>query len=51
MKLRRFTKRASIGLILVGVAAVFIVIGIFRDEVLTVLHKATAICMECIGIG
>lgn len=25
--------------------------GIYRDEVKTVFKKATAICMECIGLG
>ena len=25
--------------------------GIFRGEMMTVLTKAAAICMECIGIG
>lgn len=29
----------------------FILIGIYRDETLTVLKKATNICLECIGIG
>ena len=44
-------KDFSKGLIFIGIAAVFIVVGIFREEVITVIHKATAICMECIGIG
>ncbi|MEG1560349.1 MAG: CD1871A family CXXC motif-containing protein [Clostridia bacterium] len=35
--------------LLVGVA--FLTYGIFNGEVLTVFGKATAICMECIGIG
>ena len=39
------------GFIVIGIAAIFIAVGIFRDEVITVLNKATAICMECIGIG
>lgn len=29
----------------------FIGIGIMREEHLTVLKKAVAICLECIGIG
>ncbi len=31
--------------------AAFVLLGIYRDEVKTVLAKATAICQECIGIG
>lgn len=41
----------SKGLVLLGLAIAFIVIGVFREEVVTVINKATAICMECIGIG
>lgn len=33
------------------VAAVFIGIGAMRGEVDTVMSKAIAICLECIGIG
>lgn len=29
----------------------FIVLGVAQGEVLTVLRKAAAICLECIGIG
>ena len=36
-------------LLMVGVFAVLI--GIYRDEVRTVLMKAIYICLECIGIG
>lgn len=31
--------------------AAFVVVGIYRDEVSEVLHKAVKICLECIGIG
>ncbi|QBE96270.1 hypothetical protein PMF13cell1_01814 [Blautia producta] len=33
-----------LGLVLVG-------LGLLREEHLTVLKKAAAICLECIGIG
>ena len=32
-------------------AAAFIIIGLLRQEQLTVLEKAVHICLECIGIG
>lgn len=44
-------KNAIKGTIFLVAAVAFIFIGIFRDEVKTVINKATAICMECIGIG
>lgn len=34
-----------------GVSLLFIGIGIFRTEHLTVLKKAVNICLECIGVG
>ena len=39
----------GIGIALVGV--VFMVVGIFRGEMATVLMKAVNICLECVGIG
>ena len=44
-------KNAIKGTIFLVIAVAFIFIGIYRDEVKTVINKATAICMECIGIG
>ena len=34
-----------------ALAATAMVFGILRGEALTVLGKAAAICLECIGIG
>lgn len=45
--LLRYAVPAAI--ILAGAAFVFI--GVMDGEFQTVLEKATAICMECIGIG
>lgn len=36
---------------LLGLAAVFIVIGLLRQEQAEVLGKAVRICLECIGVG
>ncbi|MBQ9762441.1 MAG: hypothetical protein IJV82_05115 [Oscillospiraceae bacterium] len=46
-KMRIFVIRA----IVVSVAFVFIVLGIFNGGAEAVLSKANAICMECIGMG
>lgn len=40
-----------IAILLVPLGVLFVVIGIFRGEVATVLQKAVQICLECIGIG
>ena len=49
MKGKRASRLAA--LLLLGVAAVFIVIGVSRGEAAAVLQKAAVICMECIGLG
>lgn len=46
-KVKRYI--VPIGLLVIAVG--FVVYGIFDDEVNLVLHKAAAICMECIGFG
>jgi len=38
-------------LILLIAGALFIGIGILREEHLAILEKAIVICLECIGIG
>ena len=37
--------------ILIVVAVISCIFGIYRDETQTVLNKAINICMECIGLG
>ena len=37
--------------ILLAVAVIFILVGLFRDEARIVFIKAVNICLECIGIG
>lgn len=44
-------KRRVVAYLLLGAAALFLVLGVYRGEAQTVLRKATAICLECIGIG
>lgn len=43
--------RKIAGIIILVLGFVMIAAGIFRGEALTVLNKATKICLECIGIG
>ena len=37
--------------VLFVLAAVFVLVGLFRGEAGVVLMKAVYICLECIGIG
>lgn len=46
-----FLRKNYAGLIVLAVGIAFIAIGVYRDEIGTVLTKAAAICLECIGIG
>lgn len=46
-----FIKRNKIALILIAVSVLFILLGVWREEHMTVLKKAVNICLECIGIG
>ena len=44
-------KRKTVTAVLIGVGAVFLVLGVLRGEAQVVLAKAIRICLECIGIG
>lgn len=35
----------------ISVGILFMVLGIWRDEVMVLYQKAIYICMECIGLG
>ena len=47
----RFIRDHKAALLLLGLAAVFLAVGIFRGEAEAVWMKAIRICMECIGLG
>ena len=49
MQIKSGRKIASFIILILGF--VMIAIGVLRGEALTVLYKATKICLECIGIG
>ena len=44
-------KRKTVAIVLIGIGAVFLVLGVLRGEAQVVLAKAIRICLECIGIG
>ncbi|MDL2300566.1 thioredoxin [Clostridiaceae bacterium OttesenSCG-928-D20] len=43
--------RSIIGFTLLTLSVAMIALGIYRNEVSTVLMKAINICLECIGLG
>ena len=49
--MKKWIKDNRAGLFLLMLAVAFIGFGMFRNEIATVYQKATAICLECIGIG
>ncbi|MCB6607232.1 CD1871A family CXXC motif-containing protein [[Clostridium] symbiosum] len=49
MKNKLFQNRWGITMLAAGL--IFMAAGVYRQEVGTVLTKAAAICLECIGIG
>ncbi|MGN0708108.1 MAG: CD1871A family CXXC motif-containing protein [Faecalibacterium sp.] len=48
--MQRFVQKQA-GWLLFALGAVLFAAGRIRGEHLTVLHKAIAICLQCIGIG
>ena len=44
-------KRRRIGIACLVLGLAFVGFGLLREEHLTLLKKAAAICLECIGIG
>ena len=44
-------KRRRIGIACLVLGLAFVGFGLLREEHLTVLKKAAALCLECIGIG
>lgn len=46
-----FIKRNKVALMLIAAAVIFIILGVWREEYMTVIKKAVNICLECIGIG
>ena len=46
-----FLRQNRIALLFVGLALLFLAIGVWRGEEQVVLRKAVNICMECIGLG
>ena len=46
-----FLRRNRAALLLVGIALLFLAVGVWRGEEQVVLRKAINVCMECIGLG
>ena len=44
-------RRLAASLAALALAAVLIVVGVYRGEVAAVAQKAVNICFECIGMG
>lgn len=48
---KKYRSRFFLQVGLLALGALCVIIGIYREEVSTVLMKAIYICLECIGIG
>lgn len=46
-----FLKKNAPALTLLVIAALFLAMGVWREETEQVFRKAVNICMECIGLG
>lgn len=50
--LNRFLEdRRRVQLLLLGAGILSVCLGVWREEVKTVLQKAITVCLECVGIG
>ena len=45
------TVKSKLKFVLLALAVLMMAYGILRGEAAVVLKKATAVCLECIGIG
>ncbi len=43
--------KKSVSYVVFILAVIFIVLGVYRDEVVELFTKAIYICLECVGIG
>ena len=49
--MKRFIRNNLAAVCILAAAAVFLLLGVYRGEVMLVFAKAVRICMECIGLG
>lgn len=51
MKANSFIESNWITVLFLIIGAVFLLLGIWREEYTIVMEKAINICLECVGIG